>query len=180
MDYLERNRPLRYDPRCLVPGARTIVVCLLTYDHSGRDYHRTIKSLLYCLQARIEEEYGANYPELFAPSQHLFCDSAPFLERRWATLAGLGAIGRNHQLIHPTLGSRVHIGELILQVPVEQQNRPTIRTTEDLCAGCTRCLDACPTAALRQPVWDATRCIAYTTHRCPVCQDVCPYNQPKT
>ncbi len=175
MDYLERNREKRYDPRALVEGAQTVVVCLMTYAHTGRDYHRTMKSRLYALDARLREEYGEEV--VSTTQQHIFCDSAPFLERRWAVLSGLGQIGRNHQLIHPTLGSMVHPGELVLQVPVEQDSTRLRPLREDICAGCTRCLDACPTGALRQEVWDATRCVAYTTHYCLACQIACPYNR---
>ena len=177
MSYLERNRALRYDPCQLVPGAQTVVVCVLTYAHSGHDYHRAIKSRLYELEARlIEQGYITSSDE-----QNKFCDSAPFLERRWAVEAGLGFIGRNHQFIHSTLGSYVHLGELVLKIPVE---RPTacnlLPTTYNLlpttCNDCTRCIDACPGHALGQPQWDATKCIAYITHKCTVCQDVCPLN----
>jgi epoxyqueuosine reductase len=106
MDYLERNRDKRYDPSILVPGAQAVVVCLLSFEHSGRDYHRTVKSLLYKLEARLKEEFG---DELVSQThQHIFCDSAPMLERRWCVEAGLGFIGKNHQLIYPTLGSMVH------------------------------------------------------------------------
>lgn len=177
MSYLERNRALRYDPCQLVPGAQTVVICVLTYAHSGHDYHRAIKSRLYELEARlIEQGYITSSDE-----QNKFCDSAPFLERRWAVEAGLGFIGRNHQFIHTTLGSYVHLGELVLKIPVE---RPTtcnlLPTTYNLlpttCNNCTRCIDACPGHALGQPQWDATKCIAYITHKCTVCQDVCPLN----
>ena len=43
------------------------------------------------------------------------------LERRWCVEAGLGFIGKNHQFIHPTLGSLVHLGEILLNVEVEKQ-----------------------------------------------------------
>lgn len=172
MDYLERNRAKRYDPRELVPGAQTVVVCLLTYAHSGRDYHRTVKSKLYALEAQLVSQYGKEI--VSGGTQHIFCDSAPFLERRWAVLTGLGQIGRNHQLIHPRLGSMVHLGELVLQTTVERESVSSVRA--DICAGCHRCEQACPTGALRNMVWDARLCVAYTTHRCLVCQEACPYN----
>ena len=175
MDYLERNRDKRYDPSILVPGAQTVVVCLLHFDKSGRDYHRTVKSLLFRLEARLKEEFGE---DIVSPThQHIFCDSAPMLERRWCVEAGLGFIGKNHQLIHPTLGSMVHPGEILINAPVSIANRQS--PIAQLCADCQLCLEACPTGALRNEVWDATQCVAYTTHHCLECQLVCPYNEAK-
>ena len=191
MDYLERNRDKRYDPSVLVPGAQTVVVCILHFDKSGRDYHRMVKSLLYQLEARLKEEFGENI--VSQTHQHIFCDSAPMLERRWCVEAGLGFIGKNHQLIHPTLGSLVHPGEIVINLPVITETTPKghQRDTEGIpnhlrvhdgfinntCADCQLCLEACPTGALRNEVWDATQCIAYTTHYCLECQLICPYNR---
>ena len=172
MDYLERNRDKRYDPSILVPGAQTVVVCLLHFDKSGRDYHRTVKSLLFRLEARLKEEFGE---DIVSPThQHIFCDSAPMLERRWCVEAGLGFIGKNHQFIHPTLGSLVHPGEILINAPVPITN--TQSPIAQLCADCQLCLEACPTGALRNEVWDATQCVAYTTHHCLECQLICPFN----
>ena len=102
-----------------------------------------------------------------------------------AVKAGLGFIGRNHQFFHHTLGSMVHLGEIVIDRPIEaidnRENRTNAETpsrfADTPCAECRRCEDACPTGALRNPVWDATRCIAYTTHRCLVCQQACPINK---
>ena len=170
MDYLERNCDKRYDPSILVPGAQAIVVCLLHFDKSGRDYHRTVKSLLYKLEARLKEEFGEGI--VSQTHQHIFCDSAPILERRWCVEAGLGFIGKNHQLIHPTLGSMVHPGEIVINIPVMTDTKEIPQG----CADCQLCLNACPTGALRNDVWDATQCIAYTTHHCLECQFICPFN----
>ena len=186
MDYLERNRDKRYDPAVLVPGAQAVVVCLLTYEHSGRDYHRRVKSMLYALEAKLKETFGEDI--VSATHQHIFCDSAPMLERRWCVEAGLGFIGKNHQLIHPTLGSMVHPGEIVInQLPIANHQSPIANRQYPIanipspiaptCSNCRLCLDACPTGALRNEVWDARQCIAYTTHHCLECQHVCPYNQ---
>ena len=175
MDYLTRNCDKRYDPSLLVPGAQTVVVCLLTFEHSGRDYHRKVKSMLYTLEAKLKEAFGEDI--VSSTHQHIFCDSAPMLERRWCVEAGLGFIGKNHQLIHPTLGSMVHPGEILINQPVPISN--TQYPISQHCADCRLCLDACPTGALRNNVWDATQCIAYTTHYCLECQLVCPYNEVK-
>ena len=175
MDYLTRNCDKRYDPSLLVPGAQTVVVCLLTFEHSGRDYHRKVKSMLYTLEAKLKEAFGEDI--VSSTHQHIFCDSAPLLERRWCVEAGLGFIGKNHQLIHPTLGSMVHPGEILINASVPIANRQS--PIAQLCADCRLCLDACPTGALRNKVWDATQCIAYTTHYCLECQLICPYNEAK-
>ena len=172
MDYLERNCDKRYDPAVLVPGAQTVVVCLLTFEHSGRDYHRKVKSMLYTLEAKLKEAFGEDI--VSSTHQHIFCDSAPMLERRWCVEAGLGFIGKNHQFIHPTLGSLVHPGEILINAPVPIANRQS--PISQLCADCQLCLEACPTGALRNEVWDATQCIAYTTHHCLECQNICPFN----
>jgi len=166
MQYLERNREKRYDIRELVPGAKSVIVCLLAYDKCGHDYHRTIKSKLYELEARL------GFSPL--PTQHIFCDSAPVLERRWAEKAGLGFIGKNHQFFHPTLGSLVHIGELV----TDQNLVPTEKIQAGAsCEGCSLCIQACPNQALGREEWDATKCVAYITHKCEICQRVCPINK---
>lgn len=171
MDYLERNRDKRYNPAVLVPGAQTVVVCLLSFEHSGRDYHRKVKSLLYAMEAKLKEAFGEDI--VSATHQHIFCDSAPMLERRWCVESGLGWIGKNHQLIHPKLGSMVHPGEIVLNVPVDGNRLSNIKTG---CGDCRLCLDCCPTGALRNEMWDARKCIAYTTHHCLECQVPCPFN----
>lgn len=172
MDYLMRNCDKRYNPAILVPGAKTIVVCLLSFEHSGRDYHRKIKSMLYTLEAKLKEVFGEDI--VSATHQHIFCDSAPMLERRWGVEAGLGFIGKNHQLIHPTLGSMVHPGEIVLNVTVDGYR---VLDINNGCGACKLCMDACPTGALRNDVWDARKCIAYATHHCLECQIVCPHNK---
>ena len=178
MSYLERNREKRYDPRELVAGAKAVVVCVLQYSKCRHDYHRTIKSMLYQLDALLHPCAANASPNPLPTQQHIFCDSAPFLERRWATEAGLGFIGRNHQFFHHSLGSKVHLGELVLTEEVA--HIPSMAPIAMGCpADCHRCEEACPTGALRNSVWDATQCVAYTTHHCLVCQDVCPMNAKK-
>ena len=185
MDYLARNCDKRYNPATLVPGAQTVIVCLLRFENSGRDYHRRVKSLLYTLEAKLKEHFGEDI--VSTTHQHIFCDSAPILERRWCVEAGLGFIGKNHQLIHPTLGSLVHPGEILINLPVVADTT-TGGYREDIeripknlatyCSNCNLCMEACPTGALRNPVWDARLCVAYTTHHCLDCQTICPFNNP--
>ncbi|MBO7501841.1 MAG: hypothetical protein J6T32_01340 [Paludibacteraceae bacterium] len=169
LSYLERNTEKRYDIRQLVQGAQWVIVVLLHYNKCGHDYHRTIKSLLYQLEAQL-----GNIP---LPTQHIFCDSAPVLERKWAVMAGLGFIGRNRQFIHPQLGSLVHLGELVVGCEVTDIDTSTAPEIQAGCGDCRICIDRCIRGALGLDVWDARKCLAYETHKCTVCQQVCPYNQ---
>lgn len=164
LSYLERNREGRYNPQVLVPKARYILVGIVTNEHIKGDYHRHIKSLFYRLDQWLRTDID---------QQHIFCDSAPVLERRWAVETGLGWIGKNRNFYHHTLGSLVHIGELLTDKEITFE-QPHIYPS--LCKDCHQCIDACPTGAIKEEVWDARRCKAYTHQRCWTCQIVCPWN----
>ncbi|MGE4586300.1 MAG: tRNA epoxyqueuosine(34) reductase QueG [Mangrovibacterium sp.] len=202
MQYMARNREKRLDPRLLVEGARSVVSVLLNYYPRGsqspqdapvlskyaygKDYHFVLKEKLKKLMAYVQE--------FIAPCcGRVFTDSAPVLDKAWAVRAGLGWIGKNTNLIHPEHGSFFFIGELILDLELEPDNK----TVLDRCGTCTRCIDACPTRAIVNPrVLDARRCISYQTVElkgalderlkdlfrdrvfgCDICQDVCPWNR---
>lgn len=207
MGYLERNFDKRTDPRKLVPGCKSVVVVLMNYfpvqkqnadapqianyAYSEIDYHFILKEKLLELELQISAEFGE---DCFADDfQHLFVDSAPVLERRWAERAGLGWIGKHTQLINPLLGSTTFIGVLMLNVETAYDSPIKPR-----CGNCTRCIDACPTQALKDGSLDARKCISYLTIEnkneiptefhsklsncvvgCDICADVCPWNNKK-
>ena len=204
MHYLERNFDKRIDPRILVPGCKSVVVVLLNYyplekqnktapkiakyAYSSIDYHLVVKNKLSELEQSICEIYGTD--SVNTQVQHLFVDSAPVLERRWAERAGLGWIGKHTQLIHSGLGSYTFIGVLMLNIELEYD-----APKKPQCGTCTRCIDACPTNALSNGSLDARRCISYLTIEskkeipeefkellsgnvigCDICADACPWN----
>lgn len=206
MSYMERNKEKRTNPSLLVEGTKSVVVGLLNYYKeeslpqgvpyialSGRsttDYHIAMRARLQQLEILLQA--SRNGQLAVSEKQHIFCDSAPLLERRWAERAGLGWIGKNHLLIHPRLGSFVHIGILLLSEEVLPYSTPQA----DQCGDCHRCLNSCPTGALRAPLFDARKCLSYLTierkepleaeyeevvskhlYGCDTCQRVCPYNK---
>jgi epoxyqueuosine reductase len=207
MGYLADHRAaLRDDPRRLLPSARSVVCVGKLYQtpwpHTtrfddpargwisryawGDDYHGLMRRGLQRLDALLRERAGA-------PLESRICvDTAPLLERTYARLAGLGWIGRNTCLINQQQGSWFFLGELLVSLEIPPDAPPP-----DRCGTCTRCIDACPTAAIVPGKGlDATLCISYFTIElhgaipqdrrtelgahvfgCDICQDVCPWNR---
>jgi epoxyqueuosine reductase len=87
-----------------------------------------------------------------------------------ALRAGLGFIGKNHMLINRTLGCQIFLGEIITSLKL-QPDEPIAAD----CSGCRKCIDACPTGALRSDgQFDAGRCINYLTieHKGPIAPEL--------
>ncbi len=206
MGYLERNFEKRTDVRKLVEGSQTVVVGLLNHytDYeqpegekriakfrlSKVDYHKVVRRYLNKLESAVTERYG--HETVNTEQQHSFCDTAPILERRWAERAGLGWIGRNKLLIHPTLGSYTNIGILVLNAQCDKYNTPL----QNRCGTCHICEENCPTKALQKDkMYDARACLSYWTTAtkepipakytkaaeqvlvgCDACTNYCPWN----
>ncbi len=207
MAYLHRQADRRKHPARIMPDARVAVVTLTNYFHgsphpglapgvsttAGKvaqyawsgDYHTVIGRRLEQLATAVRE---------IAPGARTRCyvDAGPAPERELAQRAGLGWIGKNTMLIHPTIGSFTFIGVIFTDAELV----PDLPFQADRCGTCRRCLDACPTDAfVESRVLDARRCISYLTIEhaapfsdderrmvgdwlfgCDVCQDVCPWN----
>jgi epoxyqueuosine reductase len=202
MSWMARDPSRRRDPRQAAPHARTVVSVAVNYhqpeSHPGEagtgrisryawggDYHRRITRQLRRLVDLLRHDHprmGARY----------YVDTGPVLEKAWAHRAGVGWIGKHSNVITRDGGSWLFLGVLLLDADVEPD-----RPATDHCGSCTRCIDACPTAAIVAPtVVDSRRCISYLTieHRgpiarelrsrmedwifgCDICQDVCPWNK---
>jgi epoxyqueuosine reductase len=205
MGYMQKHAKLRVNPELLVENAKSVIVFLYNYfpankmdENSsyllssyayGLDYHDVIREKLNLLIAKLKEQI----PGI---SVRGFVDSAPVLERVWATRAGLGWIGKNSMLISRRNGSYFFISELITDAELEYD----IPTGGNYCGDCSRCMDACPTGAITDiRTVDANRCISYLTIEnkgeiprkfkgeydkwifgCDICQQVCPWNRFST
>jgi epoxyqueuosine reductase len=205
MDYMQNHAELRANPELLVENAKSVIVFLYNYYPSkmmdenspyllsayayGQDYHEVIRAKLNILVAKLKERI----PEI---SIRGFVDSAPVLERAWATRAGLGWIGKNSMLISRRNGSYFFISELITDLELVYDHP----MGGNYCGDCSRCLDACPTSAITDlKTVDANKCISYLTIEnkgeipeafkgkydkwifgCDICQQVCPWNKYST
>jgi epoxyqueuosine reductase len=150
----------------------------------GCDYHEIVRGKLEELRAAIE----ASRPGV---ETRVYVDTGPIVERAFARFSGLGWMGKNTCLINEQGGSWFFLGVILTNLELA----PDL-PAPDRCGSCTRCLEACPTAALVEPyVMDASRCISYLTIElkgsmpqelrsgvgvnifgCDICQDVCPWN----
>ncbi len=203
MKYMENHFELRIDPTKLVPGARSVITLLYNYfptasqptDTSikvsryayGNDYHKVIRKQLKEFIRLLEEKTGP-------VNGRGFVDSAPVLERSWALKSGLGWIGKNGNIINRTSGSYFFIATLITDLEL-QYDAPYAK---DYCGTCTKCIDACPTQAIKPgKIVDGSSCISYFTIElkeaiipdsfkgkfnnwmfgCDICQEVCPWNR---
>lgn len=185
------------DPGELSAGARSVVCIAFPYATAaprpgplrGRvsnyawsaDYHRRLRALLDSVAHTIDEAVGKRVTTVA-------CDTRPLAERALAARAGLGWIGKHTNLISPGLGSFVFLGEVVTTLEL-----PPDESIAKSCGSCARCVDACPTGALRGDYTiDANRCISDLTQRtdaipramrpligdwvwgCDICQLVCP------
>jgi epoxyqueuosine reductase len=203
MAYLERNSAKRVDPQKVLPGARSIVCLAIAYSHAvpgqvpagaGRvaayaanaDYHEVVGERLRMLAQDIDQWAGVTSRSLY------YIDTGPVLERDFAQRAGLGFIGKHTNLISRKMGNWLLLSEILTTADMDPD--PPERNR---CGSCVRCLDACPTSAIRAPFQlDARRCISYLTIElreaiplelreaignrifgCDDCLAVCPWNR---
>ena len=204
MEYMARHGTLRARPAELKPGTLRVISCRMDYlnDSSqgleqdrdkasiaryarGRDYHKVLRDRLQKLCERIAAETGGF-------GYRVFTDSAPVMEVELAARAGIGWRGKHTLLLSRDAGSWFFLGEIYCDIalPVDSQEK-------NHCGTCERCIEVCPTQAIRGPYQlDARRCISYLTiehksaipeelrplignrvYGCDDCQLVCPWNR---
>ncbi len=191
------------DPETLLPGARSIISLgwnyfplddppaaagqgLVARYARGRDYHRVMKRRMRRVVLDLTERIGARF------AARWYVDDGPMLDRAAAARAGLGWFGKNGNILNPTYGSWLLLGQIITDLTLAP-DPPLVKT----CGQCSRCLPACPTDAIVAPyVVDNLRCISYLTIEnrgaipvdlrapmgnwvfgCDICQEVCPVNR---
>jgi epoxyqueuosine reductase len=204
MEYMARHGALRARPAELKPGTLRVISCRMNYLNDtpqgleeggenaniaryarGRDYHKVLRDRLQKLCDRIANEVGEF-------GYRVFTDSAPVMEVELAARAGIGWRGKHTLLLSRDAGSWFFLGEIYCDIPL-----PVDTPEKDHCGTCERCMEICPTQAIRGPYrLDARRCISYLTiehkssipeelrplignrvYGCDDCQLVCPWNR---
>jgi len=183
-------------------GARSVVSAYQTYNttesgephredplvgtiarYTTSNYYEDLRTRLRGLAADVEKEFGCR--------TKAFSCYVTLAEKPLARKAGLGFYGKHGIIVTPSHGSLVVLGEILTDLDIEPD-----KPLDMDCGACTRCMEACPTGALRAPyVIDRNLCIqAHCGRRtvvplalrglwgnrlygCTDCQDVCPYNK---
>ncbi|HVT71802.1 MAG TPA: tRNA epoxyqueuosine(34) reductase QueG [Lacunisphaera sp.] len=216
MEWMHRSAAKRLDPALVLPGAQTVIALGINYAGADiepvpdlprwaryalhGDYHDSIKEGL-ARAGRILEAWGGLGPGDY----RYYVDTGPVMERGWAARSGLGFRGKNGMLISRRHGNWLFLAAILTRARIapDEPLRPREARVDGaepaglLCGTCTRCLDACPTAAFPRPgVVDSRRCISYHTienrgliprefrqaigdrvYGCDVCLEVCPWNR---
>lgn len=181
MDYMERYKEIRRDPRLLLEGGRSIISLAFNYRQPnpypeiatyalGRDYHRVLRRHLKKTVSELKKEIGGEW--------RICIDSAPILERYWAERCGIGKRSPIHgNIVVPGVGSMVFLAELIttLDLPPSsaapqklippKAERPTSAAHQKSSGRPTSGAPyPCPTGALLPGgMIDSRRCLNYLT-----------------
>ena len=147
------TRSARYPPDTHHASRITPPTGLIARYARYHDYHDVLGERLKQLTDFVNQLGGAGTRSLW------YVDTGPLLERDLAQRAGLGFIGKHTNLISRQLGNWIFLSEILTTLALEPD-----APEKNRCGSCTRCLAACPTAAITAPFQlDARRCISYLT-----------------
>jgi epoxyqueuosine reductase len=153
-------------PRDILPAAKSIIVFstyigIFTTDTSpayGRTsrlvlsgYYANIVSPLLSIVNYLEDQ---GYTALVSDGE---IDEESIPLKGAAVKAGLGWIGKNTLLISKRFGSFQALGAIITDADIGEDNR----MAKNYCGECTKCVDSCPTHAIKKPnVLDMSSCLS--------------------
>jgi epoxyqueuosine reductase len=159
----------RSDLRCLVPGARSIIVFgteipVPVYEMAPREKTREMLRIAESLDrtaARLvnflnAENFRSVRVPLYLP---LRVESGRIRGivrlKQIAARGGLGTIGKSSLLISPQYGNRLVLSGVVTEQETEHRDIPP---AADFCGNCDRCVRACPGGAIGPEGVDAFQC----------------------
>ncbi len=197
-------------PKKSIPSARSIIS--LAWDYSQKAFPESLLGKIgriyqaRCYNAPPHRINGARYQLMVDFLKKAGCEigGGVFVpERRAAARAGVTTFGKNNFAYAKNIGSFVLLSSIVVDQELEYDTPTyTLNCPKD----CTRCMDACPTRAIYEPMkLDPRRCIAFNAwwtqdgrpcvtsnipheirekmgtrvHGCDLCQEACPRNSAK-
>ncbi len=162
-----------FDAMHRAPKAETIRESARQYYHAAV-ISKSVEAILKARGHEAKSHHDAHYDIILPPL---------------ADRAGLGEVGRNNILIAENYGSRVRIGAVTTDMPLEY-DKPVDLGAEHFCEVCKKCAENCPSQALslegKEEIrgtskWptDVERCYAYWRAigtDCGICMAACPFS----
>jgi len=179
MQFTFRNPERSTDPTASMKNARSLVVGAFSYATPARELPElpSARVARYAWNDYYEQlRDGLNAVAIFLRNDGwraiVFADDNSLVDRESAYLAGLGWFGKNANIMIPGAGSYFVLGSVITDAPLISNKRPV----SDGCGECRRCLVACPTGAIVEPVfdWHFREALGDRIYGCDDCQEVCP------
>ena len=197
MEFTYRNPPRSSSANAVLAEAKSVITAALYYGDQGDEGLASASMARYAKS----DNYGALRAKLnilaeFLQSQgylaRVALDSNAMIDKEAALRAGSGSYLKNSLIAIPRYGSMVVLGNVVTNAALIPSSR---RLRLLSCGSCRRCIDACPTGAIRPGgAIDARRCISWVLQKpgkipielreaiatrvygCDQCQDICPYN----
>ncbi len=150
------------------------------YLHHYRQLNNRLDKIAYLVSREIERQGYAGLP--FAASQVVDWrnQKAHISHKHVAELAGIGWIGRNNLLIHPSFGAHVRYNTVLTDMPLSAD-----KPLDKACGGCRACVTVCPAGAIKEDPaqFDHIGCYNMITqlknkrnighHICGICVEAC-------
>ncbi len=153
-----------------------------------------VQELVAALRKRGSTAVGAAatiYEE--TPATGDWLEAGVFAHKTAATRAGLGWIGKTGLFVSPEAGPKVRLATVFTDLDLTAG----VPVTEGRCGSCHSCLDACPTGAGRDVMWqagmardllfDAAACWRHMDtlgpqahHTCGLCMAACPFGRARS
>ncbi len=191
--FVNATKEERLNPKLSMSDCESVIVIGVPYNifkrgniigilsqNSFFDYHKVVKEHLENIKTLLEDD-----------NAQAFVDTGKLFERGLALKYGLGFLGLNSFVINDKLGTYFNIGYVLTSKKFE--TRESLKKT---CYGCYKCIDVCPSGALKDGKCDMYKCVSYLTQKkdllapkeikamgnflygCDLCQKVCPHNKP--
>ncbi|HEX9909004.1 MAG TPA: 4Fe-4S double cluster binding domain-containing protein [Thermoplasmata archaeon] len=196
-----KGAPKGHGPEDILRGAKSIISIALAVPSAAfdsapsREYsisyivaNNELNRIAFRVARLLERRGFKALPIPASPPYDLENNMGDMSHRHAAIAAGLGVLGRNSLLLTPQFGGRVRLTTIVTDAELE----PDEPIVFDPCAGCDRCIVACPARALKgYGVVDKRKCDQHHLkvgkelqlkdweQMCGVCIRVCPVGRKR-
>ena len=186
------SAPEGYRPKDILEGCVSVIVLGIPFTRGSFDdplLYTEVRSAAIEKIGEIEKATSKMIKKAGFKVKGINCIGGKYIDgitygtmslKHAAEAAGLGVIGKNYLLINPEHGTLLWFAAVLTDAPLA----PDERMVRDLCAGCSKCADACPSGALDNILkfgkkGCAGRSFKYEDKKwrmdCFLCRRICPH-----